>query len=129
MSHAINAGHPISRSMYRIPFGGGREELPSKEIVGSKANNLMRMAGCGLPVPPGFVIAASVCRDYRKRGEVALAGLEEMLEAELHELGRQTQHFFGDAKRPLLVSACRLCPSAGGEGMAPAPSSMVVLNR
>lgn len=92
-----------SLNVYRIPYDGG-SELPTKEIVGSKAYNLMRMARRGLPVPPGFVFGTDLCRDYLDRGAAAFSGLDEVLERELGRLGSVTGRRFGDPKRPLLVS-------------------------
>jgi pyruvate,orthophosphate dikinase len=90
--------------IYRIPFSGPTAEVPPKEIVGSKAHNLMRMAACGLPVPPGFVIGTQICRNYLCRGREALVGLPEVLEGELERLGAHNGRQLGDARRPLLVS-------------------------
>lgn len=89
--------------VYGIPFTGSGP-LPTKEMVGSKAHNLMRMARRGLPVPPGFVLGTSLCRDYLARGDKALAGLGDVLERELEHLASTTGRRFGDPKRPLLVS-------------------------
>lgn len=89
--------------IYRIPFDGCGE-LPAKEIVGSKAHNLMRMARRGLPVPPGFVFGTGLCRDYLKRGPVAFAGLEKLLDPELEQLASVTGRRLGDARPPLLLS-------------------------
>jgi phosphoenolpyruvate synthase/pyruvate phosphate dikinase len=57
-------GASLAGAIYRIPFDGAAAEIPTKEIVGSKAHNLMRLAGRGLPVPPAFVLGTGVCRDY-----------------------------------------------------------------
>ena len=92
------------RYIYRIPFEGPTAEIPSKEIVGSKAHNLMRMAVCGLPVPSGFVIGTQICRDYLRRGPEALVGLPDALKGELDRLGARIGRQLGDARRPLLVS-------------------------
>jgi pyruvate,orthophosphate dikinase len=94
----------LADEVYRIPFGGGAGRLPTKETVGSKAHNLMRLAQRGLPVPPAFVLSTEVCRDYLRRGAAALEGLEGILDRELRELGARTGRYFGDAKRPLLLS-------------------------
>ncbi len=72
--------------------------------MGSKAHNLMRLAGRGLPVPPAFVLGTEVCRDYLRRGEAALEGLAEGLDRELQQLAVCAGRQFGDVKRPLLVS-------------------------
>jgi phosphoenolpyruvate synthase/pyruvate phosphate dikinase len=47
----------LSGAIYRIPFDGAAGQIPARETVGSKAHNLMRLAGRGLPVPPAFVLA------------------------------------------------------------------------
>jgi pyruvate,orthophosphate dikinase len=89
---------------YRIPFDGAADELPGKEIVGSKGHNLMRMARRGLPVPHGFVLPTELCRRYLKLGKAGLDGLELALERELEVLAQRTGRMFGDPRRPLLVS-------------------------
>ncbi len=94
----------LASSIYRIPFPGQRDARPAKEIVGSKALNLMRMAAAGLPVPPAFVIGTDICKDYLERGSDALTGLESVLDNELAWLGAQSGRHVGDARRPLLVS-------------------------
>jgi pyruvate,orthophosphate dikinase len=97
------AGLSLAGAIYRIPFDGAAAQIPAKEAVGSKAHNLMQLAGRGLPVPPAFVLGTEVCRDYLRRGEVALEGLAEVLDRELHQLALRTGRHFGDVKRPLLV--------------------------
>ena len=89
--------------VHRIPYDGP-DDLPTKEMVGSKAHNLMRMGRRGLSVPPGFVLGTGLCRAYLDCGPAALDGLEEVLERELEGLGARTGRNFGDPKRPLLVS-------------------------
>jgi len=89
--------------VYRIPFDGPGA-LPTKDMMGSKAHNLMRMARRGLPVPPGFVLGTGLCRAFLERGLAALDGIDAVLERELEGLGARTARRFGDAKRPLLVS-------------------------
>jgi pyruvate, orthophosphate dikinase len=97
-------GPPLASAVYRIPFDDPARQIPAKETVGSKAHNLMRLAACGLPVPPAFVLGTEICRDYLRRGAAALTGLADVLDRELRELGARTGRRFGDAKRPLLVS-------------------------
>jgi pyruvate,orthophosphate dikinase len=45
-------------------FGGGRAEggIAMKDVLGGKGAALADMTNLGLPVPPGFTIAAEVCR-------------------------------------------------------------------
>lgn len=90
--------------IHRVPSGGPDAVLPAKEVVGSKAHNLMRLAHCGLAVPPAFVLATAVCRDYMQSGGRALDGIDVALARELEILSKRTGRSFGDPRRPLLVS-------------------------
>lgn len=103
MPEALSPKAPNDR-VFRIPFDGPDGALPPKEVVGSKAYNLMRMARRRLPVPPGFVLSTEFCRDYLREGPSSLNGIEHLLRRELDHLGALTGRYFGDARRPLLVS-------------------------
>jgi len=74
-----------------------------KAVLGGKGANLAEMTNLGVPVPPGFTIACSVCIDYLRTGHTP-----EFLRAEVEEalarLERVTGKKFGDAANPLLVS-------------------------
>jgi pyruvate,orthophosphate dikinase len=94
----------IDNSIFRIPFDGPAALVPDKDVVGSKAHNLMRMASSGLPVPPGFVISTDVCRRFLAKGNGAHEGLPSAMARETERLGTLTRRHFGDAKRPLLLS-------------------------
>jgi pyruvate, orthophosphate dikinase len=98
------SGPPFAGAVYRVPFDGPAAQMPGKDLIGSKAHNLMRLAARGLPVPPAFVLSSELCRDYLHRGAGALSGLAEMLKRELQWLGVRTGRNFSDMKRPLLVS-------------------------
>ena len=86
-------------------FGGGKAEgdPARRDVLGGKGAGLAEMTGLGLPVPPGFTIAAEVSTafahtqrvpdDVRREVEVALGRLEETAGARL-----------GDPAAPLLVS-------------------------
>jgi len=91
-------------NIWSIPFEGANDKLPTKEAVGSKAHNLMRMAACGLTVPPGFVLETSLCRAYLQKGAAALEGINGILHRKLQQLGERTNRRFGYPRRPLLVS-------------------------
>ena len=39
-----------------------------KPLLGGKGANLAEMTNLGVPVPPGFTIACSVCVDYLRAG-------------------------------------------------------------
>jgi len=94
----------IDHTIFRIPFDGPAAAIPGKNIVGSKAHNLMRMASSGLPVPPGFVISTDLCRRFLAEGKGAFEGLGAAMARELDWLGTVTGRHFGDAGKPLLVS-------------------------
>jgi len=103
----VTASHSHGRAfdaVYRIPSDGVSAETPTREIVGSKAHNLMVIARQGLPVPPAFVLGVDLCRAFLDKGDAALDGLEKRLTEELDRLGAPLGRRFGDARKPLLVS-------------------------
>jgi pyruvate,orthophosphate dikinase len=86
-------------------FGGGKAEgtKDMKVVLGGKGANLAEMTNLGVPVPPGFTIACSVCIDYLRDKKVP-AALREEVTAALRRLEKTTGKKFGDPKAPLLVS-------------------------
>jgi len=94
----------IDRLLYPIPFDGPAATIPGKDVVGSKAHNLMRMAASGLPVPPGFVISTDFHRRFLADCDDALDALGPAMERELERLANMTGRRFGDARKPLLLS-------------------------
>ena len=85
------------------------------DTVGAKAANLMRMAGAGLPVPPGFVLSTAVCADYHRRGAFD-PGVGVLLDSGVHHIEAVTGLRFGTIRRPLLV-AVRSGAAASMPGM------------
>jgi pyruvate,orthophosphate dikinase len=57
-----------TRTVYRFGMGvtDGRAEL--RELLGGKGANLAEMANAGLPVPPGFTIATTMCEHALAHG-------------------------------------------------------------
>jgi len=86
-------------------FGNGRADgsREMKETLGGKGANLAEMTNLGVPVPPGFTIAARLCVDYLRAGGYPPA-LRDEVEAALRRLEEVTGRRFGDADNPLLVS-------------------------
>jgi pyruvate,orthophosphate dikinase len=95
----------MSKNVYFFGAGEADGSAADKNLLGSKGANLAEMVRLGLPVPPGFTIATTVCADYNASGghlpeeasaeiEAALARVEALLGAK-----------FGDPDNPLLVSA------------------------
>jgi pyruvate,orthophosphate dikinase len=87
-------------------FGKGKAEgnRTMKEVLGGKGSGLAEMTNAGLPVPPGFTIATSVCTLYYKnKGKIPPAVEKEML-THLKRLEATAKAQLGAAKNPLLVS-------------------------
>jgi pyruvate,orthophosphate dikinase len=74
-----------------------------KAILGGKGANLAEMTNIGVPVPPGFTIAAGCCVEYLGHGRVS-DGLRDEVQAALRQLETVTGKGFGDPRNPLLVS-------------------------
>lgn len=93
----------IKRTYY---FGGGASEggRDDLEILGGKGANLAEMTRLGLPVPPGFTIAAGACREYYRNGGRLPGGLADDIRRNMARLERETGKIFGDDDNPLLVS-------------------------
>jgi pyruvate, orthophosphate dikinase len=93
----------VTRSVYS--FGNGKADgtREMKTILGGKGANLAEMTNLGVPVPPGFTIAADRCIEYLGRQSVDPALREETMAA-LAELERTSGKCFGDPANPLLVS-------------------------
>jgi pyruvate,orthophosphate dikinase len=86
-------------------FGNGQAEgtREMKTLLGGKGANLAEMTNLGVPVPPGFTIAASVCVEYLKSGRYPDAVTDEVAR-NVRRLEEAADRRFGDPARPLLVS-------------------------
>ncbi|MDX2192992.1 MAG: pyruvate, phosphate dikinase [Gemmatimonadales bacterium] len=86
-------------------FGQGRAEGTSsmKELLGGKGAGLAEMTTLGIPVPPGFTIASSLCIAYLESRTLP-PRLRQQVEAYLQRLEAATGRHFGGADDPLLVS-------------------------
>jgi len=87
------------RHIYPFTFG----DMSQKDLLGGKGANLAEMVRIGLPVPPGFTIATTACREYLKSGEFP-SGLRDEIADSLASLEKELGKSFGGAKNPLLVS-------------------------
>jgi pyruvate,orthophosphate dikinase len=74
------------------------------DVVGLKAQNLMRMHEAGLPVPPAFVLSTAVCRGGRASGRPP-DDLDSLLADGIAALERNTGLELGGRRRPLLIAA------------------------
>jgi pyruvate,orthophosphate dikinase len=87
-------------------FGGGKADGTGdmKDVLGGKGAGLAEMSKAGIPVPPGFTIATSVCMDYYKNGKKTPKGLDAEQRKFLSKLEAEVGKKLGDPKDPLLVS-------------------------
>ncbi len=77
--------------------------MEMKDLLGGKGANLAEMTSVlGLPVPPGFTIAATACRDYMESGWPD--GLTKEVATARARLERRMGKRIGDPSDPLLVS-------------------------
>ena len=86
-------------------FGQGRADGTSamKDILGGKGAGLAEMTNLGIPVPPGFTIAATVCGTYLATQQFP-PRLKAQVEASLQRLEAANGKQFGGLENPLLVS-------------------------
>ena len=86
-------------------FGNGNAEgtRDMTNVLGGKGANLAEMTNLGVPVPPGFTIAASECVEYLKTGKYS-DKLRAEVEGNVARLEQTTGKKLGDARNPLLVS-------------------------
>src|SRR5215470_14955628 len=86
-------------------FGGGKAEGNGKmkDELGGKGAGLAEMTNAGLPVPPGFTIQTTACREYMKTGKVSEL-LERQTSAALARLEELQKQKLGAGENPLLVS-------------------------
>ena len=80
--------------------------------LGSKGAGLATMSTLGLPVPPGFTIATSVCATYYAESRTLPEGLEADVQAGLEVLERGSGLRFGSPHDPLFVSVRSGAPSS-----------------
>ena len=90
---------------YLFDFGHAHRRPPMelKSLLGGKGANLAEMTSVlALPVPPGFTIATTACRDYMTHGWPDT--LDNELTRARQRLERAMGKIIGDPKDPLLVS-------------------------
>ncbi len=86
-------------------FGQGRADgtAAMKDVLGGKGAGLAEMTTIGIPVPPGFTIASSLCLSYLDSHQFPKR-LQAQAENALHRVEAATGKHFGDGDNPLLVS-------------------------
>ncbi len=93
-------------TQYVYRFGGGVSDGGSgdKTLLGGKGANLAEMASIGLPVPPGFTIATTMCTRYYEEGQAFPDSLRDEVAAGIAHIEGITGKTFGHDSDPLLVS-------------------------
>jgi pyruvate,orthophosphate dikinase len=74
--------------------------------LGNKGFNLVMLHGCGLPVPPGFIITTEAfrCRDVIDSYPPAEQNFKEQIARHIVKLEKLTGKAFGNPQNPLLFS-------------------------
>ena len=85
-------------------FGPGLNGTLSAACYGNKAAGLSEMTAAGIPVPPGFVLPVTVCREYYRNGQRLSSDVPDLLGKGVSYLEKATGYMFGGARKPLLVS-------------------------
>jgi pyruvate,orthophosphate dikinase len=75
-----------------------------RELLGGKGANLCEMTGLGLPVPFGFIITTSTCREFFQAGNKLPNLLEQEYRVALDLVEKKMGARFGDPENPLLFS-------------------------
>ncbi|HEU4699878.1 MAG TPA: pyruvate, phosphate dikinase [Gemmatimonadales bacterium] len=86
-------------------FGQGRADgtAAMRDVLGGKGAGLAEMTNIGIPVPPGFTIASTLCLTYLESRQFP-PRLRVQVENSLERLEAATGKHFGGADNPLLVS-------------------------
>jgi pyruvate,orthophosphate dikinase len=86
-------------------FGNGHADGDGqmRERLGGKGAGLAEMTRIGIPVPPGFTIASSLCLDYLKTRQIP-GQLRSEMDTALAQLEQACGKQFGGETNPLLVS-------------------------
>ncbi len=72
--------------------------------LGGKGYGLAQMTAIGLPVPPGFTITTSVCKQFHAHGGMLPPGVMEEVKAKVRDVEAKTAKKFGGGQTPLLFS-------------------------
>ena len=60
-------------------FGFGQQNILSAQEFGNKAAGLAAVSMLGIPVPSGFSLSVSLCREYFASGRIFSAGSKHLL--------------------------------------------------
>jgi pyruvate, orthophosphate dikinase len=103
VSHDLNTQPDTRVDMPPLVFSLHDGDAVMADLLGGKGANLGEMTRLGLPVPEGFVVSTTACREYLAEGH-SPARLRDEMTAEIARLERRAGRRLGDATSPLLVS-------------------------
>ena len=91
---------------YVYYFGNGKTEGKKelKDLLGGKGANLAEMANISIPIPPGFTITTTACKQYKEANNTLTNEIENEIKENIKKLEESTSKTFGDVKNPLLLS-------------------------
>ena len=92
-------------------FGQGRADgtAAMKDVLGGKGAGLAEMTDLGIPVPPGFTIASSLCLSYLESHQFPKR-LQTQVENALQRLEAATGQALRRRRQPAAGVACAPAP-------------------
>ncbi|MDA1195710.1 MAG: pyruvate, phosphate dikinase [Planctomycetota bacterium] len=99
-----SGGQKAPRTIWHFGPGKADGQATDRDLLGGKGANLAEMCRIGLPVPPGFTIATTVCDRYYQADRRLPADVVGEVRQAIRKLEQATGKGFGNPDRPLLVS-------------------------
>src|SRR5271169_5381561 len=85
-------------------FRFGLQEILTAGEFGNKAAGLSAISSLGIPVPPGFSLPVSICREYYANDRIFSDDSRHLLSQGIAFIEQATGNAFVGNRRPLLVS-------------------------
>ena len=93
-----------NKKVYFFSVKGSEGNKDMKDLLGGKGANMAEMANLGVPVPPGFTIATTVCKDFYENNGGMPENVQLQIDEHLERLETEQGTKLGDSQDPLLVS-------------------------
>jgi pyruvate,orthophosphate dikinase len=95
-----------ARGKFVYFFGEGKADGHGamKDLLGGKGAGLAEMTNAGLPVPPGFTVSTSACRQYFDNRARLSSQVKKQFEKAVAHLEKVSGRKLGSKDKPLLVS-------------------------
>ena len=94
----------MEKYVYSFAQGKADGDRSLAALLGGKGANLAEMSAIGLPVPPGFTLTTTVCKEFNDRDGRYPPEVLAQVNSALKTLEKQMGKVFGDSKNPLLLS-------------------------